>query len=316
MANKVSNLSHIFTQILPNKNPGEKAISYSQFSMWATCPHKWKLTYIDKHKMGRPSIHTVFGSAFHETMQWYLHNLFSHGAKVADNLNLNELLQEQMVNNYALSVSQNNDEHFSTKAELEEFYTDGVAILEWFIKHRSAYFTNRGYELIGIEIPLYVSATPENEKVIMSGFIDFVLRDVETDRIKVYDIKTSTRGWNATKKADKLTASQLVLYKHYFAKQFGYDEEKVDIEYFIVKRKLIDGFMYPQKRVQSFIPASGKPTRNKLIKEISAFIKAGFKEDGTYNVEGEFPAVSEKGKNCKYCEFANNETLCPKANRI
>ena len=37
----------------------------------------------------------------------------------------------------------------------------------------------------------------------------------------------------------------------------------------IVKRKLIEGAMFPQKRVQEFIPASGKPTRNKLNQSTS-----------------------------------------------
>ena len=74
--------------------------------------------------------------------------------------------------------------------------------------------------------------------------------------------------------------------------------------------------MYPQKRVQEFVPASGKPTRNKLVREIEEFIRAAFNEDGSYNVSGYFPAVSEKGKNCKYCEFNKLYNICPKENRI
>ena len=74
--------------------------------------------------------------------------------------------------------------------------------------------------------------------------------------------------------------------------------------------------MYPQKRIQQFVPASGKPTRNKLIKEIEEFVRAGFKEDGTYNIEGNFPAISNNGKNCKYCEFSKLYNVCPKENRI
>jgi hypothetical protein len=143
------------------------------------------------------------------------------------------------------------------------------------------------------------------------------LREKETGKIIIIDIKTSTKGWNAYAKADKTKASQLVLYKSYFAKQYGYDEENIDIKYFIVKRKLIEGFMYPQKRVQEFVPASGKPTRRKLLNEIESFIKAGFNEDGTYKMDGMFPAVGDKGlKNCRYCEFADKEDMCPKANRI
>ena len=100
-------------------------------------------------------------------------------------------------------------------------------------------------------------------------------------------------------------------------KQYGYDEEAIDIKYFIVKRKLIEGFMYPQKRVQEFVPASGKPTRNKLHKEIDSFIEAGFNDDGSYKEDGTFPAIGLTGfKNCRWCEFANREDLCPKDKRI
>lgn len=314
----VSSLSQLFRATAPVKKEGDKTISYSQFAMWSTCPHKWKLTYIDKHKLGGPSIHTIFGTAFHETLQWYLHVMYTKSVKEADYINLPELLHEQMVQNYMMAVDSLNGQHFSTSTELNEFYEDGVAILEWLKKHRAEYFSNRGYELFGIEMPLYIQASDTNQKVIMNGFLDIVLREIETDKIIIIDVKTSTRGWNESAKRDKTKASQLVLYKSYFAKQYGYPEDKIDIKYFIVKRKLIDGFMYPQKRVQEFVPASGKPTRNKLLTEINSFIKAGFNEDGSYKVDGTFPAIGGgKGiPNCKYCEFCKLEDLCPKANRI
>jgi hypothetical protein len=313
---KVSKIGDFIRFTTPEKKPTDKAISYSQFSMWSSCPHRWKINYIDKQRVYSPSIHTVFGSAMHETIQHYLYVMFNDSVKNADKINLGDMLQEQMINHYGLSVIDNGDQHFSSKQELTEFYEDGIAILDWLKKRRGAYFSNQGYELLGIEIPLYVQATDHNPNVIMAGFIDLVIRDTENDRIIIYDIKTSTSGWNEYAKKDKNKTSQLVLYKSYFAKQFGYDEDKIDIEYFIVKRKLIEGFAYPQKRVQQFIPASGKPTRNKLIKDIEEFVKAGFKEDGSYNIEGHFPAVANNGKNCKYCEFSKLYNICPKENRI
>lgn len=313
----VSSLGQLFKATAPVKKEGDKTISYSQFSMWSMCPQKWKLTYIDKHRMGGPSIHTVFGTSFHETIQWYLYVMFNNSIKEADKINLPELLHEQLVQNYMVAVHDLGGEHFSNPQQLQEFYEDGVAILDWLKKHRSKYFTNQGYELVGIEMPLYVQASPKNEKVIMNGFLDIVLREIATDKIIIIDVKTSTSGWNKYAKADKTKTSQLVLYKSYIAKQYGYDEEKIDIKYFIVKRKLIEGYMYPQKRVQEFVPASGKPTRNKLLKDIESFIEAGFNSDGSYRTEGSFPAIGDKGlKNCKYCEFANREDLCPKANRL
>lgn len=313
----VSALGQLFRAVAPEKKEGDKTISYSQFAMWSTCPHKWKLNYIDRVRLGGPSIHTVFGTAFHETLQWYLHSMFSTSIKEADQLNLHECLHEQMVQNYMIAVAENGEVHFSTPTELNEFYLDGVAILDWFKKHRGDYFTNKQYELVAIEMPIYVQASDINPHVIMNGFLDVVLREVETDRIIIIDIKTSTKGWNEYAKKDKTKTSQLVLYKSYIAKQYGYDEEKIDIKYFIVKRKLIEGFMYPQKRIQEFIPPSGKPTRSKLLRDIDSFIESCFNKDGSYKVDAVFPAIGDKGlKNCRFCEYNDKEELCPKANRI
>jgi hypothetical protein len=313
----VSSLGQLFRAVAPEKKEGDKTISYSQFAMWSTCPQKWKLTYIDGNRLGGPSIHTCFGTAFHETLQWYLHVMYTESVKKADQLNLQECLHEQMIQNYMLSVDSLGGEHFSNPQQLQEFFEDGVAILDWVKKHRSIYFSSTQYELVGIEMPLYIQASDTNDKVIMNGFLDIVLREKESGKIVIIDIKTSTKGWNQYAKADKTKASQLVLYKSYFAKQYGYDEDNIEIKYFIVKRKLIEGFMYPQKRVQEFVPASGKPTRNKLLKDIESFINAGFNLDGSYKVDGIFPAVGDKGlKNCRYCEFADKEDMCPKSNRI
>jgi len=313
----VSPLGQLFRSIAPDRVEGDVTISYSQFAMWSSCPHKWKLTYVDKNKIYRPTIHTVFGTSMHETLQYYLHTMYSQSVKEADSLDLEGCLQEQMIHNYMAAVLDNGEEHFSNSKELEEFYEDGVQILTWFKKHRASYFKSKGYELIGIEMPLYVQAADCNEKVKMNGFLDIVIRDTEKDRIVIIDIKTSTRGWKDKDKADKVKISQLVLYKSYYAKQYGYDEEKIDILYFIVKRKLIEGFMYPQKRVQEFVPASGKPTRRKLNSEIENFVRTSFNVDGTYNTNTIYPAVANAGlSNCRYCEFRNREDLCPKANRI
>ena len=93
----ISSLGQLFRTVAPEKNQAHKTISYSQFAMWSVCPQKWKLTYIDKHKFGGPSIHTVFGTAFHETLQYYLHTMFSKSIKEADQINLSEFLQEKII---------------------------------------------------------------------------------------------------------------------------------------------------------------------------------------------------------------------------
>ena len=295
---------------------GERKISYSQFSMYATCPKQWELAYIKGLRTFSQSIHTLFGTALHETLQLYLTTMYTETAKKADGLDVRAILKEKMSTGYKDAYEQMG-KHFSHKAELNEFYEDGIAILDYIRKNRGKYFSAKNEELVGIEVPIYHPVSSKHANVYMMGYLDVVIRDKRTGRIKIIDIKTSTMGWNKYQKADKIKASQLVLYKQYYAEQFGVDVEHIDIVYFIVKRKLIDGAMFPQKRVQEFKPASGKPTSNKLINEISNFVGSSFNDEGQYNTTREYPAIAGKNyKNCKYCDFAEDDELCPLKNRI
>lgn len=294
---------------------GERKISYSQYAMYDKCPKQWELSYVRNLREFTQSIHTLFGTAFHETLQTYLTTMYEKTAKAADELDLNVMLLTTMKELYKNAVEQMG-EHFSNKFELMEFYEDGVAILDFIKRNRGKYFSAKHEELIGIELPIYYPAD-EDKGIFMLGYLDVVLRDKRTDEIVIIDIKTSTMGWNKYQKADKIKLSQLILYKEYFAKQYGWDVEKIKVKFMIVKRKLIEGAMFPQKRVQEVIPASGKPTRNKLLKSIESWINTCFNAEGEYNTEKEYPAIAGKNKkNCKYCDFAMRDELCPMANRI
>ncbi len=312
----MNEITSILDLVKEPENPSHKKISYSQFSSYSTCPNRWKLSYIDKHKLGKPSIHLIFGTAMHETLQTYLKVMYDDSVKAADNLGLNTILSDSMVKEFKKVQEKNPGIEFTSKKEMSEFYSDGVAILDWFEKRRGGYFSKKGYELMGIELPLYTPATPNNKNIMMYSLLDVVLRDTINNKVIIYDFKTSTRGWKKEKK-DKNKVGQLILYKHYFSEQYNIDPDSVDIEFLILKRKLIQDFAYPQKRIQSFIPPSGKVTRRKLLNEIEVFIQKCFNADGSYNTMTNYPAVSgiEKG-NCKYCEFNNREDLCPTSNRV
>ena len=296
--------------------PDERKISYSQFSMYSQCPKHWELAYAKNLRTFSQSIHTVFGTAMHETLQHYLTVMYSDSVKAADAIDIHGYLKDQMYSIYKEAVEKMG-EHFSNKFELGEFYEDGIAIIDFFKRKRSLYFSRKNEELIGIETPIYHPVNETNDKVMMLGYLDVVVRDKRTDTITIIDIKTSTRGWNKYQKADKTKTSQLVLYKKYFAEQYGFDVEDIDIKYMIVKRKLIDGAMFPQKRITEFSPASGKPTRNKLTKDIELFVDNSFNVDGSYNLNKKYPAIAGKNnKHCKWCEFKDQPDLCARAERI
>lgn len=279
-----------------------KKISYSQFNQWVTCPWKWKLNYIDNLRQFTDSIHTLFGTSMHEVLQTYLTVMYNDTIKMADALPLDEMLLHRMKKNYTTAMEKNGGEVFCEQHDMEEFYNHGLLILEWFKKKRGMYFSKKNYELVGIEVPVEYDL-PNDIKFI--GYIDVILHDTNRNRYKIIDIKTSTMGWNKYQKADKNKTNQLLLYKQFYSAQHNIPIDTIDVEYFIVKRKLYEKLDFPQRRVQTFSPASGKPSINKLMINLNQFLDESF-VNGEYNLEHTYIKQPSK-KNCRYCEFNRTE---------
>ena len=279
-----------------------KKISYSQYSQWAVCPHKWKLNYIDELRTFKGNIHTLFGSAMHDVLQTYLTVMYNDTIKMADALPLASMLLHRMKKYYKEIVEDLHGEEVSSQEEMQEFYEHGLAIIEWFIKKRGMYFNKKGYELVGIEVPIEYDLP---NKIKFVGYIDVLMYDTVRERYKIIDIKTSTMGWNKWAKADKTKTDQLLLYKQFYGAQHDIPLDKIDVEYFIVKRKLYDKVDWPQRRVQTFTPANGTPSINKVTNNIQSFIDECF-IDGKYNKEHIYRKEASK-KNCRFCEFNQTE---------
>ncbi len=279
-----------------------KKISYSQYSQWAVCPHKWKLNYIDELRTFKGNIHTLFGSAMHDVLQTYLTVMYNDTIKMADALPLASMLLHRMKKYYKEIVEDLHGEEVSSQEEMQEFYEHGLAIIEWFVKKRGMYFNKKGYELVGIEVPIEYDLP---NKIKFVGYIDVLMYDTVRERYKIIDIKTSTMGWNKWAKADKTKTDQLLLYKQFYGKQNDIPLDKIDVEYFIVKRKLYDKVDWPQRRVQTFTPANGTPSINKVTNNIQSFIDECF-IDGKYNKEHIYRKEASK-KNCRFCEFNQTE---------
>jgi len=311
---KQSKINNIFTFGLVEPKDGDSKVSYSQYTMYANCPHQWKLNYMDGLRKSDPSIHLVFGTAMHETLQHWLDVLYNKSIDEANEIDLGSMLYDQMLSEYKV-MHESCGFHFSNNSEMKEFLQDGVDILNFIIKNRVDYFNTKQLNLVGIELPIYHQAL-KSHNVYMRGFLDLVFEDTYQNKLVIWDIKTSTRGWNKWQKADKTKTAQLVLYKKFLSEQYGYPIDRIDVKYFIVKRKLDEGMMYAQKRVQEFVPANGSVTINKITNSFEDFIRNCFNEDGTYKTESEFPAIKGKnGKNCKWCPFKNDYDKCPKENR-
>ena len=238
----------------------------------------------------------------HEVLQTYLTVMYNDTAKMADALPLDKMLLHRMKTNYTDIMQRNGGEVFCEQSDMEEFYKHGLNILDWFKKKRGMYFSKRGYELVGVEVPIKYDMS---NGIKFIGYMDVVIYDTVRDKYKIIDIKTSTMGWNKWAKADKNKTDQLLLYKQFYGAQNDIALDKIDVEYFIVKRKLYEKVDFPQRRVQTFTPANGKPSINKVINNLNKFINESF-IDGEYNTEHIYIKNPSK-KNCRFCEFNQTE---------
>jgi hypothetical protein len=78
----------------------------------------------------------------------------------------------------------------------------------------------------------------------------------------------------------------------------------IEVEFFIMKRKLLEDVGFPQNRIERFSPADGKMSVKEVETSFLEFINNGFTVSGEYNTNGMFRKTPGKNKkSCKYCPF-------------
>jgi|TARA_B100000085_G_C18537785_1_gene510722 RecB family exonuclease len=273
----------------------QKNISYSQISMFKQCPHKWKLHYKDKINQRDTSIYLVFGIAIHEVIQEYLKVFYNVSKVKANELDLETIFQEKFIESYQKQYKDNNNEHFSSAIEMREFYEDGVEILRFFKKKIGRYFSKRGTYLVGVELPIINAPNKMLNNILFMGMIDIILYNENSDTFDIIDIKTSTRGWHDKMKKNEDKQFQLILYKKYFSELYNIPLDKIDIKFFIVKRKLYENVDWTQTRIQEFSPPSGKIKMGRATRYVNDFMSQVFDSQGKIK-EQNYPCT------CGYCE--------------
>jgi len=279
----------------------KKRVSFSQYSTFLKCPHKWYLDYVKNLRVKDDNINTTFGTAIHHAFQTYLTSLYKEGVGIADSLDVKKLFLDKF-NEEIKKVKDVNEEEFT------DFIFDGNDIIYTFCKsaNRLKYFPTKDYELVGIEIPLEI---PIKNNVEFVGFIDIVLKERDKEYYRIIDFKTSSNGWNSYMKEDVSKLAQLHLYKSVYSKKFNVPLNNIEVEFFIVKRKLYENASFPQSRIQVFKPSAGPTIIKESIKSFVEFLDYGFTQEGNYNEVNEYIKVPGKAKkNCKYC--IHHKTNC------
>jgi len=163
--------------------------------------------------------------------------------------------------------------------------------------------------LAGVETLLYQEIKPG---VVFKGLVDLVFYNKTLDEWTIVDIKTSTSGWRVEAKKDLNRIAQILLYKEFFSKQFDIPLEKIDVEYFILKRRVPKDADYAamERRVQVFRPPSGKIKRGKAISMMNNFVETAVDMNGEY-IDKEYPTNPTKW-GCKFCAIRDMK-ICPDA---
>ena len=209
------------------------------------------------------------------------------------------MFEDKLREEYVKQYKSNKNQHFSSPEELREFYEDGIEIIRDFSKNKSKHFSKRGWWLIGCEVPISLVPDPKKPNVVYNGYLDMVMYHEPTHTIHIIDLKTSTSGWNDKQKKDENKQFQLLLYKKFFSEQFNFPIEKIDVEFFIVKRKLFESEDFVIRRIQKFKPPSGKIKISRANQALQNFIDQAFDLNGYKKVEHPM----QVNNNCKWCVF-------------
>ena len=154
---------------LPLEYAYQKSISFSQLSVFRSCPRKWSLQYKDGHYTSEQSIHMTFGTALHETLQHYITTLYEVSGAQADRIDIETYFEEKMGEIYRKNYEDNKKVHFSNPSELREFYNDGLEILKFIKKKKNNYFSKTGWHLVGCELPIQLTPNPTYKNTIKNS---------------------------------------------------------------------------------------------------------------------------------------------------
>lgn len=303
------------TEEAPKKK--SKTVSYSQYAKWMKCPMDWKLSYMDYLAPYEASINTVFGNGIHEALQEFLRLLYSPaGAPAADALDYMALFNKTFDAEVAKDLKVATPEQALLTEEerdalgvilpdeIESFRADAKTILDHVTSPsiRMKHFPSKVYEVVGIELPLEIPI--RGGTITYKGYLDIVLRDKITKKILILDFKTSTFGWNKYQKMDRTKIDQLLLYKRFYNQVYKTPMNDIEVEFFVMKRKLYEDVAFPQQRIQRIAPPDGKLSMKEVENTFLDFINECFTPEGLPNKEGKFLKNPGKArKNCKYCTF-------------
>ena len=209
------------------------SISFSEYSTFQQCPHKWFLNYVLKIPSDS-SEELIFGSALHDTIETMLTD--KNLMRLSRDMNVVESIFKDHLKK---QISDINDINLLKKMQeswaAPTFTKQAKALLQELNIHTR--FKN--YEFVDTEIKLDGMPIVERDDIIITykGYIDLVLRNKENGRYLILDWKTSRKPWDINKKEqDKNFYTQLKLYKHFYSLKKEIQIDKIDLAFYNLPR--------------------------------------------------------------------------------
>ena len=282
-------------------------LSYTQYSLYASCPKRWELAYGRNLRSRETNIHFIFGHVIHKTLQSWIESIYNNVE-----FDVYDYYEKIFLRECKDAASKFNDLSINSN-DLMTFYEGGKNILKHVNNNNFPYFDTDVYELLGIEIPIYISIFDENEHVKLLAYVDIAFKDKRNGIIELIDIKTSTRPWSHYQYADEIKMSQVLLYRIYYSKMYDVPIDDILVKYYILSRDVTVDDEY----VVEYVPDQNNLKCDTFQMEFETFVDTVIDDRGNYRLDINYPAIGGQNySNCKFCEFANNEELCPKSNRI
>ena len=94
------------------------------------------------------------------------------------------------------------------------------------------------------------------------------------------------------------------------SKQYNIDVDKIEVEFFILKRKIWENDAFAIPYITEFKPASGKIKRKQAAEKFNMFLTECFDNEGKHVIK-EYSKIVGKDS-CTYCPFNSNKELCDK----
>ena len=277
----------------------DKYISWSQFRLWRSCPHKHWLIYKQDEPRDPPSKWTDFGSSIHETAEEWM-GLIKEGVEPDWDP------ETRFVENFIKIAKTNHDEGVYNEFgrfkgnDVAEFGKAGKEIITELFVFLNEFFFSNGWKVFDVEMDLFEPLTddPTLSDWKFKGFIDLVL--TKGDEFYLMDYKTCSWGWGKDKLTDPLTMGQLHAYKHFFAKKMGITSlSKIKLGYILLKRTGKTG-----ARVGMIKTSAGEKTLVKVVKELENMVKTVDRD-----IHKKTGAINGTCTDYGGCKFANTN-LC------